>query len=209
MELSRAVAASACVPMVFEPMRLRQYYRDIEVSLVDGGVFDNQGTVALLGSDCHVVLVSDACGQLMLERMPPTGVTAAVLSAKRSMDTLMERVRLANFSHLAARRRSGLLRGLMSLHMKAGLNGPVIRLGDTTETYDLEVTQLSPLGLGKPAFQPYWGKPAVRNDREDRGNVGIIRSPIRASILPDSDYRPCSELIRSPRRRGRAAAAGR
>jgi hypothetical protein len=23
------------------------------------------------------------------------------------------------------------------------------------------------------------------NDREDRGNVGIIRSPVRASILPD------------------------
>jgi len=36
-----------------------------------------------------------------------------------------------------------------------------------------------------PAFQPYRGKPAVRNDRGDRGNVGIIRSPIRASILPD------------------------
>jgi hypothetical protein len=39
--------------------------------------------------------------------------------------------------------------------------------------------------LGKPALQPYWGKPAVRNDRANRGNVGIIRSPIRASILPD------------------------
>src|SRR4051795_519723 len=37
----------------------------------------------------------------------------------------------------------------------------------------------------KPAFQPYWGKPAVRNERGDRGNVGIIRSPARASILPD------------------------
>jgi hypothetical protein len=36
-----------------------------------------------------------------------------------------------------------------------------------------------------PAFQPYWGKLTVRNDRGDRGNVGIIRSPIRASILPD------------------------
>ena len=35
-----------------------------------------------------------------------------------------------------------------------------------------------------PAFQPYRGKPAVRNDRERRGNVGIIRSPIRASTLP-------------------------
>ena len=39
--------------------------------------------------------------------------------------------------------------------------------------------------LRQSAFQPYWGKLAVRNDRGDRGNVGIIRSPIRASILPD------------------------
>jgi hypothetical protein len=31
------------------------------------------------------------------------------------------------------------------------------------------------------------GKLAVRNDREDRGNVGIIRSPIRASIPPDEN----------------------
>src|SRR5215472_475834 len=36
-----------------------------------------------------------------------------------------------------------------------------------------------------PSFQPYWGKPAVRNDKGDRGDVGIIRSPVRASILPD------------------------
>jgi hypothetical protein len=36
-----------------------------------------------------------------------------------------------------------------------------------------------------PAFQPYWGKPAARNVREGRGNDGIIRSPGRASTLPD------------------------
>src|SRR6516164_982303 len=36
----------------------------------------------------------------------------------------------------------------------------------------------------RPAFQPYRGKPAVRNDRGDRGDVGIIRSPVRASVLP-------------------------
>jgi hypothetical protein len=41
-----------------------------------------------------------------------------------------------------------------------------------------------------PAFQPYWGKPAVRNDRGDRGDVGIIRSSVRASILPDCGGRP-------------------
>ena len=37
-----------------------------------------------------------------------------------------------------------------------------------------------------PALEPYWGKPAVRNLREDDGNVGIIRSPIRAIVLPDN-----------------------
>src|SRR4051812_6002856 len=52
-------------------------------------------------------------------------------------------------------------------------------------------SRLKPLTFGKappdrPAFQPYWGKPAVRNERGDRGNVGIIRSPVRASILPNS-----------------------
>src|SRR5215471_10919874 len=35
-----------------------------------------------------------------------------------------------------------------------------------------------PDSLQTPAFQPYWGKPAVRNDRGDGGNGGIIRSPI-------------------------------
>src|SRR5713226_539863 len=37
----------------------------------------------------------------------------------------------------------------------------------------------------KPALEPYWGKPAVRNLRGDDGNVGIIRSPVRAIVLPD------------------------
>ena len=39
----------------------------------------------------------------------------------------------------------------------------------------------------KPTLKPYWGKPAVRNFREDDGNVGIIRSPVRAIALPDRE----------------------
>jgi hypothetical protein len=35
------------------------------------------------------------------------------------------------------------------------------------------------------ALKPYWGKPAVRNFREDGGNNGIMRSPLSASILLD------------------------
>jgi hypothetical protein len=38
----------------------------------------------------------------------------------------------------------------------------------------------------RPALKPYWGKPAVRNFRGDDGDVGIIRSPVRAIVLPDS-----------------------
>ena len=35
-----------------------------------------------------------------------------------------------------------------------------------------------------PALKPYWGKPAVRDFRGSHGNVGIIRSPVRAMALP-------------------------
>ena len=48
-----------------------------------------------------------------------------------------------------------------------------------------------------PAFQPYWGKPAVRNDRGDNGNVSIIRSLVRAIVLPDHvfvSYRPHQQV---------------
>ena len=44
------------------------------------------------------------------------------------------------------------------------------------------------------AFKPYWGKPDVRNFRGDDGNVGIIRSPVRAMVLPDKS--PSPDLVR-------------
>ena len=69
-------------------------------------------------------------------------------------------------------------------------------------------SRLKPAMRGKvlpymPAFQPYRGKPAVRNDREGRGNIGIIRSPIRASTLPDCGGR---EVTRVPTAKGCFAA---
>ncbi len=47
---------------------------------------------------------------------------------------------------------------------------------------------LSPPGQAhadRLALEPYWGKPNVRNLRGGGGDVGIIRSPIRATVLPD------------------------
>ena len=150
MRLARAVAASACVPMVFAPLRIGQHYgQGIEISLVDGGVHDGQGSVSLLASGCNVVLVSDACAQLRLEPVPVPGLKGLKTSALRYVDTLMERVRLANFADLEARRRSGLLRGLTFLHMKAGLDADVIRLRFSQEATGLERTPLSPSGVRK------------------------------------------------------------
>src|ERR1700680_3071296 len=62
--------------------------------------------------------------------------------------------------------------------------------------------------LGRPAFQPYWGKLAVRNDRGDRGNVGIIRSPIRASILPDPSRPAATSKVPSSQAAGRGRVPG-
>src|SRR5712692_6277431 len=39
-----------------------------------------------------------------------------------------------------------------------------------------------------PALKPCRGKPATRNFRGDDGDVGIIRSPVRAIALPDRGY---------------------
>jgi len=65
--LGHAVAASACVPGLFEPIVLPKLYereagpdaekQAIAVRLVDGGVHDNQGIMSLLEQDCNAVLV--------------------------------------------------------------------------------------------------------------------------------------------------------
>lgn len=129
--LGRAVAASAAVPGVFAPLALGVGYQGgVDVHLADGGVHDNQGTVALLATNCNILMVSDACGQLLFEAAAPAGLAGLPAFAKRAMDMLMERVRLANHGHLQARRQTGLLRGLMFLHMKAGLDADTcLRIG--------------------------------------------------------------------------------
>src|SRR5882672_4482721 len=72
---------------------------------------------------------------------------------------------------------------------------PPAQNGDSTKAAGSTKDDGKPIGArnaptGKalsdqPALKPYWGKPAVRNFREGNGNVGIIRSPLRAIALPD------------------------
>lgn len=149
-ELARAIAASAAVPGVFSPLELSgEAYPDVRVQLVDGGVNDNQGIVSLLAMNCNVLLASDASGQLRLERGPSPGVKGFISYANRAMDVLMERVRQATFADLVARKRTRAIRGLMFLHMKAGLDAETIRLNFSQETFEAERTALSPSGVRK------------------------------------------------------------
>src|SRR6185503_3125288 len=95
--LGHAVAASACVPGLFEPLPLGELYPDRTVRLVDGGVCDNQGVGSLLEQDCNVILVSDGSGQMGSENQPSNGLLGVPL---RSNSILQARVREAQYREL-------------------------------------------------------------------------------------------------------------
>ena len=65
-----AVAASAAVPGLFQPLSISNLY-EFPLQLVDGGVFDNQGIDALIDRGCTHVVVSDAGGQMVEQRNAP------------------------------------------------------------------------------------------------------------------------------------------
>jgi predicted acylesterase/phospholipase RssA len=116
--LAKAVAASACVPMLFAPVTIEGLYEGAAVELVDGGVHDNQGVASLLDQDCTVILVSDASGQIRDQDHPRR---LAMDVASRSNTILMSRVRAAQFADLGGRRKAEILRGLMIVHLRRGL----------------------------------------------------------------------------------------
>jgi predicted acylesterase/phospholipase RssA len=200
MALGRAVAASACVPGVFQPLSLEAAYADdLQVRLLDGGVYDNQGTVALLAANCNVVLVSDAAGQLLLERQPAPGLKGLGSYAMRAMDTLMERVRQVNFGDLSARRMTGLVRGLMFLHMKAGLDANPIRLRFSTEAHEIRRSTLTASGVRKD-FQQALAE--LRTDLDafslDESRALMACGYQMASKAFQRDVGPLAELWDSP-----------
>ena len=113
-----AVAASACVPGLFEPLSMPGLYPERTVRLVDGGVHDNQGVGSLLEQGATTLLVSDASGQMESQPNPGIGIIGVPL---RANGILQARVREAEYHDLSARRRARLLRGLMFLHLKKDL----------------------------------------------------------------------------------------
>ena len=171
--LGQAVAASSCVPGLFEPLLLDGLYPDRSVRLVDGGVCDNQGIASLLEQDCTVLLVSDGSGQMEAENIPSRGVLGVPL---RSNSILMARVREAQYVDISARRRSSLLRGSMFIHLKQDLPAEAIPWEDcppSRKMSDFErvnqrkkrkqvMVSLSISSARSPPFAPTWTHSARR-----------------------------------------------
>lgn len=157
--LGHAVAASSCVPGLFEPLVLRGLYPDRAVRLVDGGVHDNQGEAALLEQDCTVLLVSDASGQMGAEADPAPGMLG-VLS--RTNSVLMARVREAQYYELAARRRAGLLRGLLFAHLRRDLDADPVDWVGCAAPFDATADARPPQRRG---LLTYYGIPKVVQER--------------------------------------------
>ena len=114
-----AVAASACVPGLFEPLAIADLYPGRVVRLVDGGVHDNQGGTGLLEEGCNFTLCSDASGQMHDDDQPDAKLVSVL---RRAGGITMDRVREAQFQELLARldaaKDDERLEGLMFVHLK-------------------------------------------------------------------------------------------
>lgn len=116
--LGYAVAASSCVPGLFDPIVLKNLYPGRTVRLVDGGVHDNQGVAGLLDEGCTRILCSDASGQMQDEKSPADNFIGVPL---RSFSISQDRVREAQLQDLQARTDSHALEGLFFVHLKKDL----------------------------------------------------------------------------------------
>lgn len=145
--LGNAVAASAGVPMLFEPLPIDGLYPGRKLRLVDGGVHDNQGASGLLDESCDFILCSDASGQMHDEAKPGDSLVGTAL---RSSEIAQDRVREAQYEDLAARERGGALRGLLFMHLKDGLEAePIAPIGQDAAARPAPRPNQTPYGIDR------------------------------------------------------------
>ncbi len=121
--LGYAVAASSCVPGLFDPIILKDLYPGRTVRLVDGGVHDNQGVAGLLDEGCTRILCSDASGQMQDEKSPADNFIGVPL---RAFSISQDRVREAQLQDLQSRTENHALEGLFFVHLKKDLESEPI-----------------------------------------------------------------------------------
>lgn len=122
-KLGQAVAASSCVPLLFEAQHLPNLYPNIELQLVDGGVSDNQGIVSILEQECNDIIVSDGSAQLVEIETKTNG---RLMTFYRVDSILQERIREIQLIDLNNRNQTNSILDFKIAHLKKGLNQPSI-----------------------------------------------------------------------------------
>ncbi|WP_264563826.1 patatin-like phospholipase family protein [Flavobacterium sp. N3904] len=116
--LGYAVAASSCVPVLFQPLVLKNLYKNIDLELIDGGVHDNQGIASILEQECNEIIVSDGSAQ-MPDDAKNTGSSVSLFFRVDSI--LQERLREIQLLDLKSRKYTSILNKLTIVHLKNGL----------------------------------------------------------------------------------------
>lgn len=114
--VANAVAASSCVPGLFDPIELNGAYQENEnLKLVDGGVYDNQGLASLLDEECKLIICSDASGQFS-DDDNPSSCRLSVIPRVNNM--LMDRGRDQEYEIAKEQLHNKKIDGLCILHLK-------------------------------------------------------------------------------------------
>ena len=139
--LGYAVAASSCVPVLFQPLVFKGLYENFDLELIDGGVHDNQGIASILEQECNEIIVSDASAQ-----MPDNVVnTENGMSLFFRVDTILqERLREIQLLDLKSRKYTSIVAKLSIVHLKNGLEQLPVSWIDCTDVnrsilYDKEI----------------------------------------------------------------------
>ncbi|MGB8508560.1 MAG: tetratricopeptide repeat-containing protein [Pyrinomonadaceae bacterium] len=201
--LGHAVAASSCVPGLFEPIAFEGLFPDRIVRLVDGGTCDNQGVGGLLEQDCNVILISDGSGQMGSQDNPSNGLLGVPL---RSINIVQARVRAAQYDELEARKRSALLRGFMFVHLKGDLDVDPIDWVDCQDPFEASddarpVSRRGPLtgyGVAKSTQEQL---SAVRTDLDSFSDVEAYTLMTSGYLMTEKAFeQKCVEGFGEPER---------
>jgi predicted acylesterase/phospholipase RssA len=200
--LGAAVAASSCVPLLFEPVYFDGLYESggasLSVKLVDGGVCDNQGVAGLLEQDCTVLLVSDGSGQMDALARPSS---ESLNVALRSNGVLQARIRGTQYRELDARLSASMLNGLLFVHLKKDLdNAPVDWAGCPPESQlapDDARQVLTRYGVSKEVQRRL---AAIRTDLDSFSDLEAYALMASAYRMTRYEYANCPGLPRASAR---------
>lgn len=196
-----AVAASSCVPGLFEPIALPGLYPGRTIRLVDGGVHDNQGMQGLLDEDCTRILCSDASGQMEDEPTPADNFIGVPLRASSIQG---DRIREAEYQDVRSRADNHALDGLFFIHLKKNLESEPIDWVGCPDPFDPPQRSYctTPYGIDKDLQRLLAG---IRTDLDSFTEVEANALMLSGYLMAEFEFR---ELQARHEREGRLGKWG-